>query len=83
MITKSYRNHNTKITFEQIFWHALDQHTSGKDLDIRDVTITLDRIEGAIFNLIKRKGFIDELLVDLGLSKSRHERKNHRIAAAK
>ena len=82
MITKSYRNHNTNITFEQIFRHTLDQQVSGRPMDPMDLNITLDRVNDAMLDLIKRKSLMDELLVDLGLCSLCHERKKNRRTAA-
>jgi hypothetical protein len=78
---KFLQNHNKNITFDIIFRNSLDQQIAGRPIDRLDVKITVEQIQNAMLNLIKRQGLLDVLLADLGLCNLCSARNNQRQVA--
>lgn len=69
------------ITFDEIYRHALDQEIGSRPIDPLIIACTRSRLEDKMLALIKRRGLLDSLLVDLGLCTLCQDRQYIRKAA--
>ena len=67
MITKAHPNYKQIFTFESIIQHRVDYLTAGRPADPLAVAVATDQVGEAMLWIIKRRGLLPELLVELGL----------------
>lgn len=77
MITITTKSRGS-LTFETIFRHLLDQQNFGQ-VDALAVACARTKIENTMLNIIKRRGLMDTLLVELGLCSLCAERQARRV----
>lgn len=67
MITKAHPNYKQMFTFESIIQHRVDQLTAGRYADPLAVAAATDDVGQAMLKIIRRRGLLPDLLVELGL----------------
>jgi hypothetical protein len=72
--------YNTALTPDDLFRHVLDQYGASYP-DALAAASASEKLSNAMLDLIKRKGHMDELMVDLGLCNLCQSRQRQRRAA--
>lgn len=67
MITNHQYKYNMKFDYESIIRHRVDQLTAGRYADQLAVVAATDDVGQAMLKIIRRRGLLPDLLVELGL----------------
>ena len=67
MITNHQYKYNMKFDYESIIRHRVDQLTAGRYADQLAVAAATDDVGQAMLRIIRRRGLLPDLLVELGL----------------
>jgi len=67
VITKAHPNYKQMFTFESIIQHRVDYLTAGRPADPLVVATAIDDASQAMLRIIRRRGLLPDLLVELGL----------------